>query len=135
MVEMDLVYEGNLRCQATHLPSGATIATDAPKDNQGQGAAFSPTDLVATAWGACALTLMGIYARRHNLALEGTRARVLKDMTTSAPRRIGKLTLVVTIPTPVPAEHRQALEAAAQACPVNKSLHPDVQTTMQFVYG
>ena len=29
-------YQGNLRCQATHLQSGTAIETDAPTDNQGK---------------------------------------------------------------------------------------------------
>ena len=48
-VEINLVYEGQLHCVATHGPSGATLATDAPVDNHGKGEAFSPTDLVAAA--------------------------------------------------------------------------------------
>src|SRR5213593_3910341 len=80
MVAMDVVYEGKLRCRVTHEPSGSRIATDAPKDNQGLGEAFSPTDLVGAALGSCMLTIMGIYARRHSLDLSGTTAHVTKDM-------------------------------------------------------
>ena len=45
MVEMQIAYEGKLRCTATHEPSGTTMITDAPKDNMGEAKSFSPTDL------------------------------------------------------------------------------------------
>jgi len=49
MVSISIEYLGDLHCNALHGPSGATLDTDAPKDNHGRGESFSPTDLVATA--------------------------------------------------------------------------------------
>ena len=51
MVRITGEYQGDLHCSAIHDPSGNALATDAPKDNQGRGEAFSPTDLLATAFG------------------------------------------------------------------------------------
>ena len=134
MVEIDIVYQGGLRCEATHGPSGEKLTTDAPVDNQGRGEAFSPTDLVATALGSCMATIMGIYARRKELAIEGTRIRVGKEMSKDLPRRIVRLT--VNIKVPLPAEHpqREVLEAAALSCPVYHSVHADLEKVVSFAW-
>ena len=92
-VHIECQYQGDLHCSAVHGPSGTTLATDAPADNQGRAEAFSPTDLVATALGSCLLTIMGIYARPRNIRIEGARASVEKEMTATPPRRIAKLTV------------------------------------------
>src|SRR5512146_333687 len=93
MVQVDVSYEGSLRCVARHGPSGATLTTDAPVDNMGRGAAFSPTDLVATALGTCMLTIMGIVAQRHNIDISGATVSVTKEMAALPVRRIGRLTV------------------------------------------
>jgi putative redox protein len=134
MVQIDVEYQGNLRTQATHEPSHNTLLTDAPKDNQGKGEAFSPTDLVATALGTCMVTTMGILARRLQVDLAGTRVRVIKDMISTPSRRVGKLTVELHAPAAAPVEHRAALENAALTCPVAKSIHPDVQMPVRIVW-
>jgi putative redox protein len=139
-VQIDVIYEGQLHCRASHGPSGASLVTDAPVDNGGKGESFSPTDLVATALGACVLTIMGLVAQRHNLDLAGTKVHVVKEMVGpqvgSPVRRIGSLRIVVTLPKglTLSAEDRKRLEGGAAACPVKQSLHPEVKVTLEFVY-
>jgi putative redox protein len=135
MVQIDAVYEGKLRCKATHAESGTTLLTDAPKDNEGNGESFSPTDLVATAAGTCMLTTMGIVARRNDIDFTGATVRVRKEMVSSPVRRIAKLTIEINGPASVPEASRLMLEKAAIGCPVTKSLHPDVQTGIIFHWG
>ncbi|NDG85048.1 MAG: OsmC family peroxiredoxin, partial [Proteobacteria bacterium] len=53
MAQMNANYLGSLRCEAHHLDSGSVILTDAPKDNQGNGEKFSPTDLLCTSLATC----------------------------------------------------------------------------------
>jgi putative redox protein len=137
-VEIDLVYQGQLRTIATHGPSKITLATDAPVDNQGKGESFSPTDLVATALGSCVLTLMGIVAERNGLDIAGAKAHVVKEMVQQPVRRIGALRVTVTIPADkaarlTPAD-RSKMETAARHCPVHKSLHPEIDAPIGFVY-
>ena len=137
-VEINIVSEGQLRCAATHGPSGAKLSTDAPVDNHGQGESFSPTDLVATALGACVMTIMGIVAERNQIDLTGTLVFVTKEMVQQPIRRIGRLPVTVTISADkaakVTAADRTKLETAARHCPVHQSLHPDIDSPIAFVW-
>lgn len=132
MVHVDISYLGGLRCEAVHGPSGKIIQTDAPLDNHGKGEAFSPTDLAATSLGVCMATIMGIAAERHGVELAGTKITVEKSMSVDTPRRISKIEIVFTIPLPADHPQRKLLEAAALACPVHHSLHPDVEKPVTF---
>jgi putative redox protein len=91
MVDIHILYKGELRCEATHEPSGTLLITDAPKDNHGLAQSFSPTDLVATALGTCIMTVMGIAARNLHVDLTGTKVVVRKEMVSKPLRRIGTL--------------------------------------------
>jgi putative redox protein len=134
MVPILARYDGRLRTTAIHEPSQTTLSTDAPKDNEGLGASFSPTDLVATALATCTLTTMAILARREGIPIEGATARVEKHMVATPRRRIGRLPVVITIPGRLDDVQRRKLEAAAKSCPVHASLHPDVDSRIEFVY-
>jgi putative redox protein len=132
-VVIDGFYVGNKRTRLIHGPSGSEVLTDAPRDNAGEGAFFSPTDLVAGALGACVMTIMGIVAERSGIDLTGTTMRVEKEMR-SAPRRIARLSVALHLPARLGEAERQKMEAAAHACPVHESLHPDVSVGLEFVY-
>lgn len=129
-----ILYLENLRSQATHNQSGSHIMIDAPTDNQGLGEAFSPTDLVATALGACMLTIMGIAAKTHQIDMAGTKVEVEKIMG-STPRRIAQINITISLPpNGYTDRQKQILEVAARGCPVTKSLHPDLVQNVVFVY-
>lgn len=132
MVTINVIYQGELHCKATHGPSGASLETDAPKDNMGKGESFSPTDLVATALGTCMLTVMGITARNLHIDLTGATVTVQKEMVAAPIRRIGKLTVHLAFPMSISEENKKKLEHAALTCPVHKSLHPEVVTPIEF---
>jgi putative redox protein len=135
VVEVRVRYEGGLRCQATHGPSGATLSTDAPVDNHGKGEAFSPTDLVATALGTCILTVMGIAAERHGWSIEGAQATVEKRMVADPARRIAALEVVVRMPSSPDQKARTILERIARACPVHHTLSEHTKAPVRFEWG
>jgi putative redox protein len=133
MVEIDAVYIGSKKCSLTH-PEGATLLTDAPKDIGGDASAFSPTDLVASGLAACILTTIGMFAERRGIDITGATAHVGKEMSAD-PRRIGRLPVLVTLPTSIPEELRPAFERVGRSCPVHASLHPDIDATIDYRYS
>jgi uncharacterized OsmC-like protein len=125
-------YLGGLRVECEHVASGTRIITDAPVDNQGKGEAFSPTDLCATALGACAMTIMGIWAQKNGVDITGTTVEVTKHMSAS-PRRIGKVEVVFSFPAKgYTDEQKKALMDAAHGCPVKLSLHAETKQVFTF---
>ena len=132
MVAIHSEYRGDLHCKAVHGPSGTKLDTDAPKDNQGRGESFSPTDLVAAAIGTCMLTVMGIAARTLGIDIAGSTATVEKSMTTAPPRSIESLFVAIHVPHRISPENKWKLERAAHTCPVHRSLHPDIQVKVDF---
>ena len=129
----EIIYQGNLRTSATHIQSGTVIETDAPTDNQGKGERFSPTDLLATALGSCMMTIMGIKARDMQISLDGTKVSVQKNML-SDPRRVGSVNFIFIFPETLTLDEKQKkiLEHAALACPVAKSIHPELEVNAVF---
>jgi len=129
-----IIYRGDLRTEAVHSQSLSVVETDAPTDNQGEGERFSPTDLVATALGSCMLTIMGIAARTHEIALEGTRIDIEKIMIADPQRRIGEVKVDFNFPegSSFSEKEKTILEKAALTCPVYLSLSERVIKTVHF---
>ena len=113
MVKITGTYTGELHCTARHEPSGAILATDAPRDNQGLGAAFSPTDLVATAFATCIATTMALMARKHGHELGPIRYEVTKEMTATPPRAIARLAATFWLPAEARAPGVRALTVSS----------------------
>ena len=132
MVEIEINYDGELRCSAKHGLSEAIIETDAPIDNHGRGEAFSPTDLCASSLGVCMLTILGIVAKDHEVDIGDVRGRVIKEMSSDLPRRIAKITIEIKVPLPADHPKRELIEQAAMSCPVHFSLHPDIQKEVSW---
>lgn len=133
MVEMFAVYTGEKHCELRHSPSGSALETDAPRDNQGRGERFSPTDLMGAALASCVLTTMAIHGERDGIILKGASARVHKEMQAN-PRKIARLPLEITMPKGLAPDQRARLEELARTCPVARSLAADIELPMKFVY-
>jgi putative redox protein len=128
-----LEYNGALRCNALHEQSQTLIETDAPTDNRGKGERFSPTDLTSTSLGVCLLTTIAIKATDMGIELAGATAGIQKYMSKEPPRRIVRIDVTVTLPQiDISQKDREILEATGRACPVARSLHPDVEQVITY---
>ena len=128
-----ILYKNNLRTEAKHTASGQVILTDAPIDNNGKGEAFSPTDLVATALASCMITIIAIAAEKNNIDVSKTSANVKKIMGVN-PRTISDIVIEIKMSKDLAQKDRIRLQKAALACPVHKSLHPDMRKEITFTY-
>lgn len=130
MSEIIVTYEGSLHCTAVH-ESGTVIATDAPRDNQGNGESFSPSELLSVSLGSCILSIMGIAAHSLGIDISGATAHVEKEMA-NAPRRISKIAVRVRVSGALDEQQRQKLEEAAHACPVHNVLKVDAPILFEW---
>ena len=122
MTKINVSYLGSLRTKSTHIQSGNEIITDAPLDNNGKGEAFSPTDLLATAYVNCMITIIGIYCEQRDIAFNKCNAEVEKHMTDN-PRRIGQLDINLYFEdNNWTDKQKKKIESDALNCPVAKSV-------------
>jgi putative redox protein len=133
-VEVLCAYVGELSVRNTHQPSQSVFFTTAPVDNGGTGKYFSPTDLLATAFGSCALTVMAQAVAEKGVDLQNSSVSVAKHMQKD-PRRLSKLVAIFNLPSKCTPSERDLLERTARECPVNLSLHPEVKVDFVFNYN
>jgi len=134
MATSTVEYLGGLRTSCIHLASNTTIITDAPIDNNGKGEAFSPTDLLATSFASCMLTIMGVYCENHNIALKKGNATVTKVMEAS-PRRVSKILIELNLEgNDWDNETANKVILAGKSCPVSKTLGNNVEVEFTFKY-
>jgi uncharacterized OsmC-like protein len=133
-VEISGRYTGDLKMELRHGPSGQPLTTSAPRDNLGDGSSYSPTDLLAASLGSCMVTTMAIVARRDGIPFERAEFVLEKHMTAAPPRRVDAVPVTIRLPASLTPEQREKLEAAARGCPVHRSLLPEIQRDVQFIY-
>lgn len=110
-----------------------SVLTDTPKEHGGKGDHFSPTDLLASALGSCVLTMMGLFAKRKNISMEGVKAKVSKHAKPNG--MIAEITVEIYHPEDLVAADREFLEKAGKNCPIHHALNETVVQKILFHYG
>ena len=128
-------YTHPLRTNNIHLASGQSVITHAPVDNHGLGQAFSPTDLLSTSLASCVLTIMGIHVNSKDYDLISANARIQKTMAAN-PRRVAaiRIDFQVVLSGGASDHDLAVLEKVGRACPVARSLHPELMQELHFSF-
>ena len=122
---------GNGDCVVDHERSRATLRTSKSPEFGGTGTSFSSTDLLLTALVTCIATDIEPVAVRNGVDVGRIRLRGSKTLSTN-PKRVVSLEVTVEIAGEVETLTLQKLQRAADACLVQRSLHPDVACTIDW---
>ncbi len=133
-VKIDGHLVSDLQIEMVHLPSGVSLQTDPPLDNGGQGLSFSPTDLLAAAYGSCMMTVMALRAKKDGLSLNGMRLELRKIMSDpqDPPRRVRLLEVDLHLPIEDSVLKESYLDTARH-CPVAKSLSSTIEVCIRLI--
>ena len=121
-----------MHTEVKHSISGSVIHTDAPKDHDGEGKDFAPTDLLASSLGTCVITIMGIEAKRRAWELGEVNVDVYKTMTVKGPRKIKSLILEIFMPLELDSNRFEVLQTIAEECPVKLNLESSIDIDMHW---
>ena len=121
-----------MHTEAKHSLSGSVIHTDAPKDHDGNGKDFAPTDLLASALGTCVITIMGIEARRRGWELAEIKIDVFKIMTSKGSRKIKSIVLEIFMPSELDSHKINVLQSIAEECPVKLNLQNSMDIQLNW---
>ncbi len=133
--EINVQYQGKLRCKATLQKNGQSVQTDVDLEHGGQGDYLSPVEMTVAALGTCAMSMVAVVAERNGVDVSKLQATAGFNMASAPHRRIGSVQLTIHLPGDVPEAVRPKLEMAAKACPVKNSLNPDIVVDLKLVYG
>ena len=121
-----------MHTEAKHSLSGSVIHTDAPKDHDGEGKDFAPTDLLASSLGSCVITIMAIEAKRRGWKLGNIKIDVYKTMTSEGPRKIKTLVLEIFMPSDLDSQKYKILQNIAEDCPVKLNLECSIDIKLKW---
>ena len=121
-----------MQTEAKHTLSGSVIHTDAPKDHDGEGKDFAPTDLLASSLGTCVITIMGIEAKRRGWDLGEIKIDVYKTMSSKGPRKIKSLSLDIFMPSELDSKRYKILKRTAEECPVKLNLENSMDIKLSW---
>jgi uncharacterized OsmC-like protein len=101
-----------------------TIVSDQPRENGGFDEGMTPPELFLASLGSCAAFYAAQYLRKHKLATEGTRVRIVAEKEKN-PARLENFRVEIDVPITLTEFHQKGVEEAVHHCLIhNTLLHP-----------
>jgi uncharacterized OsmC-like protein len=101
-----------------------TIVSDQPRESGGYDEGMTPPELLLASLGSCAAFYAAQYLRKHKLATEGTRVRVVAEKEKN-PARMDHFRIEIDVPAQLDEVHHAGAEEAVRHCLIhNTLLHP-----------
>jgi len=133
MSAVKLTYDSDHHVTATIEPQHKIVAVDCPYT--GDGAEFSPANLLSISLGSCMLLSIGAVAHRADLDLSGTTVNVrFKEEAKPFPH-VAEIRYVVDIPRQFSAVDMRRIENAAELCPIKSNIGDDTDISVKFNYA
>lgn len=133
MNTVKLVYDSDHHVTAIMDPQHKVIGVDCPYT--GDGAEFSPANLLSISLGSCMLLSIGVVAHRAHLDLSGTTVSVrFKEVAKPFPH-VSEIHYVIDIPRHFSAVDMRRIENAADLCPIKTNIGDDTEIRVEFNYA
>lgn len=107
------------------------IVSDQPREQGGQDAGPTPSQILAASLAFCVGVYAVAYAQKNNIPYEGLKVEV--DWTTAKdPYRMASFKMLLVMPAPVPEEHRSLLLQFVNQCLIKNTLlnAPQIETEL-----
>jgi len=133
MSTVKLTYDSDHHVTATKEPQHKIVSVDCPYT--GDGAEFSPANLLSISLGSCMLLSIGTVAHRAKLDLSGTTVKVrFKEEAKPFPH-VAAIHYVIDIPHHFSAVDMRRIENAAELCPIKSNIGDNTEITVTYNYA
>ncbi len=110
---------------------GHDVLTDMPAGDGGQGAGFSPVEMLAGSLGACIAMIVQGYCNTHGYFDGDVAVSVALEMGEN-PKRVSAVAVDVELPEGFPEEKIDVVRRVAELCPVHETLKNPPQVDVEF---
>ena len=130
MSTVKLTYDSDHHVTAIKEPQHKIVSVDCPYT--GEGAEFSPANLLSISLGSCMLLSIGAVAQRAKLDLSGTTVTVrFKEQAKPFPH-VSAIHYSIDIPRQFSDVDMRRIENATELCPIKTNIGDSTEITVKF---